>query len=442
MTDPPPRPPRPRLALSTKILLGLLAGATAGTTANLLWKPAPGAPRSAAYDFALGVAEYVADPVGQVFLGLLFMVVLPLVFASLALGVGNLGATQQLGRIGRRLLQWVVLTTAAAALLGILMTDLFRPGGDLSPAQRDELVARFAEKAGQYQAAAQAGPGFSIRTLVEIIPRNIVEAAGSTSKMLGVIFFALMVGLALTRLGGDRTRSFREVLQTLYDVSIEILGWAMKLAPFGVAGLLYATTVQLGVDVLVTLSRYLAVALGGLLLWQFVALPAIAWLLLGLSPRDLFAGCRTLWITAFSTSSSNATLPTTLRTAIDRFGVPEPIAGFVMPLGATLNMNGTALFEGVSVLFLAQVAGVSLDFGMQALVILMAVMTAIGTAGVPGGSLPLLTIVLAQVGVPPAMIALIIGVDRLVDMTRTLPNVTSDLLCSIWIARRERAPGN
>ena len=184
---------------------------------------------------------------------------------------------------------------------------------------------------------------------------------------------------------------------------------------------------------------YVGVAMAGLLIHQFVVLPALALFFAGVSPMRLLRGCRSLLVTAFSTSSSNATLPTTIRTAVDEFGVPPQIAGFVMPLGATMNMNGTALFEGVTVLFLAQVAGIELSLVSQLIVVLLSILTAIGTAGVPGGSLPLLAIVLAQVGVEPGMIALILGTDRIVDMTRTMPNVTSDLVCSLWLAKREGA---
>jgi Na+/H+-dicarboxylate symporter len=229
---------------------------------------------------------------------------------------------------------------------------------------------------------------------------------------------------------------FLDVLQVLYDLCVTILGFAMKLAPLGVAGLIFTVTVKLGFDILVALAYYVAVVLLGLVVHQFVVLGILGKVFAGVGPRALFGRSRTLMVTAFSTSSSNATLPTTIRTAVEEFRVPPQIAGFVLPLGATMNMNGTALFEGVSVLFLAQVAGVDLSLGTQAIVVCLAVLTAIGAAGVPGGSLPLLAVVLGQVGVPPDMLGLILGVDRLIDMTRTVPNVTSDLICSIWVAKK------
>jgi len=216
-----------------------------------------------------------------------------------------------------------------------------------------------------------------------------------------------------------------------------VLSWVMELAPIGVACLIFHATALLGIDVMKLVGWYFVTAMGGLIFYQLVVITALAKIFVGLSPIRFYRGIRTLMVTAFSTSSSNATMPTTIRTAVDEFGAPKEIAGFVMPLGATMNMNGTALFEGVSVLFLAQVYGANLDISQQALVVGFSVLIAIGAAGVPGGSIPLLAIVLMQVGVPPEFLALILGVDRLVDMTRTMPNVCSDLVCSLWLSRRE-----
>ena len=277
----------------------------------------------------------------------------------------------------------------------------------------------------------------TIEMLVDIVPTNVVGAASDNKQVLGLIFFALILGAAATRLTPDKSRILRELLETIYELCVKVLGWAMQLAPLGVACLIFHATVKLGLPVMKLVGWYFLTAMGGLILFQTIFITGLAYFFAGMRPGRFYRGCRTLLITAFSTSSSNATMPTTIRTAVDEFGAPKEIAGFVMPLGATMNMNGTALFEGVSVLFLAQVAGVDLTIGQQALVLGMAVLTAIGAAGVPGGSLPLLAVVLTQVGVPAEMLALIPGVDRLVDMTRTVPNVTSDLVCSLWLARRE-----
>lgn len=211
----------------------------------------------------------------------------------------------------------------------------------------------------------------------------------------------------------------------------------MEFAPIGVACLIFHATAMLGVDVMKLVGWYFVTAMGGLIFYQVVVITVLARVFAGLSPGRFYRGIRTLLVTAFSTSSSNATMPTTIRTAVDEFGAPKEIAGFVMPLGATMNMNGTAVFEGVVVLFLAQVYGSDLGLAQQAMVVGFSVLIAVGAAGVPGGSIPLLAIVLTQVGVPPEFLALILGVDRLVDMTRTVPNVCSDLVCSLWLSRRE-----
>ena len=428
--------PHRRASLPTRILLGMATGAALGVTLNLLYAPAAGADASPEWQRVLWVADNVANPVGQLFLRLLFMVVVPIVFSSLFLGVAGLGSVQRLGSLGGRTLLWFFGTTSLAVGLALSLVGILQPGKQISP----EALARVQE---QYagDAAARIAQGKQAKpmldTLLDIVPTNVVQAAADNKSILGLICFALLLGAAATRVPPERTRVLRELLESVYELCVKVLGWAMLLAPFGVAGLIFTASCKLGFDVMKLVGWYLATAMGGLLLFQALVITTLAKVCAGLSPRRFYSGCRTLLVTAFSTSSSNATMPTTIRTAVDEFGAPREIAGFVMPLGATMNMNGTALFEGVSVLFLAQVAGVELGIEQQLIVLAMAVMTAIGAAGVPGGSLPLLAIVLTQVGVPAEMMALILGVDRLVDMTRTVPNVTSDLVCSLWLARRD-----
>jgi DAACS family dicarboxylate/amino acid:cation (Na+ or H+) symporter len=219
-----------------------------------------------------------------------------------------------------------------------------------------------------------------------------------------------------------------------------MIHFAMKTAPVGVFGLIFSVTALFGLDVLKALMLFVVMVLIGLALHQFVVLPMLARMIVGINPLLFIRRVRGLMVTAFSTSSSNATLPTTIETAEQNFGVPKEIAGFVLPLGATMNMNGTALFEGMTVLFLAQVFGLSLTLGQQLIVVAMSVITAIGTAGVPGGSIPLMVLVLQVVGVPPEGIAIIIGVDRILDMSRTVPNVTGDVLTSLIVTRSEGLP--
>jgi len=415
------------IPLHTKILLGLLLGATAGVMANsFLGKDHPQ---------LVWAVDNVATPVGQIFLRMLFMVVVPLVFASLTLGVAGLGDLRKIGRIGAKTMGFFLFTTAFAATIGLTAVNLVKPGEALDPDIREELLATYSTEAAEKATLAETG-GFGINTFVNIVPRNPIDAA-ARGDMLGLIFFSLILGIALTRLPADKAKPFLDMLEGLGLAVTEIIGFAMKLAPFGVFGLIFAVTARFGFEVLQSLGLYVIMVLGGLMVHQFVVLGSFAKLLGGINPIVFFRRARFMMITAFSTSSSNATLPTTMRTAQEEFGVPKQVAGFVVPLGATMNMNGTALFEGMTVLFLAQVFGIDLSLSSQLIVIMMSVLTAVGAAGVPGGSIPLMVMVLEMVGIPGAGIALILGVDRILDMTRTVPNVTGDLLGTIVIARSE-----
>jgi DAACS family dicarboxylate/amino acid:cation (Na+ or H+) symporter len=417
------------MQLHTKILLGLAIGAAAGITCNVLWRES---------ETLEWIISTVADPVGQVFLRMLFMVVVPLVFTSLVLGVAQLGDLSKVGRIGGKTLGFFLLTTAFAVLIGLLLVNTIRPGEGLDPGVRAALMEQFGGQAAEKATLAETN-GFGIQTFVNIIPRNPVDAAAK-GEMLPLIFFALIFGVALTRIPGEAARPVLRVLEGVSYAVTVIIGFAMRVAPFGVAALIFGVTARFGFDVLQSLGWYVMVVLAGLAFHLFIVIPLLSGTLARVSPLDFLRRTRTLMVTAFSTSSSNATLPTTIRTAQQEFGVPREIAGFVMPLGATMNMNGTALFEGITVLFLAQVFGVHLGLEQQLVVVAMSIITAVGAAGVPGGSIPLLVLVLEMVGVPGGGIALILGVDRILDMSRTVPNVCADLLTSLVVTRSEGLP--
>jgi DAACS family dicarboxylate/amino acid:cation (Na+ or H+) symporter len=363
------------------------------------------------------------------------MVVMPLVFTTLSLGVAGLGDLSKLGRVGGKTIGFFLFTTACAVILGLLLANVVQPGAAIDPSVREALLLEYSTQAAD-RVVASENTGFGISTFVNIVPRNPLAAAVN-GNMLGVIFFTLMFGIALTRIPAQLSAPVIRGLEGVAQAIIEIIGFAMKLAPYGVAGLIFSVTSQFGFDVLRSLALYVVMVLSGLAIHQFGTLALIARVMAGISPGMLYSRARFMLITAFSTSSSNATMPTTLRTAEEEFGVPRQIAGFVVPLGATMNMNGTALFEGMTVLFLAQVFGIDLSIGTQLIVVVMSIITAIGAAGVPSGSIPLLVMVLVMVGVPGEGIALILGVDRILDMARTVPNVTGDLLASIVVARSE-----
>jgi DAACS family dicarboxylate/amino acid:cation (Na+ or H+) symporter len=376
------------------------------------------------------LVKYVMEPVGQVFLRMLLMTVVPLVFCSLAVGVSQLGDLSQLGRIGVKTLGYFLVTTAMATVIGLVLVNTIQPGVGLPQETTDALQKAYGGKASRTSE-------FGIDTFVKIVPKNPIESATRTEDMLSVIFFALLVGIGLTMIRKDRSQAVLRVLEGIGDLMVVIIGFAMKLAPYGVFALIFTTTSRLGFEFVGMLGKYVLVVITGLAIHFFGGFSFLLWTFSRLNPLWFFNKVRNVVVTAFSTSSSNATLPTSIKTAEEELGVPPQIAGFVLPLGATMNMNGTALFEGVTVVFLAQVFNVPLDFGQQAIVILMAVITAIGAAGVPGGSIPLLMMVLATVGVPEQGIALVLGVDRILDMCRTTLNVIGDLTAATFITRSE-----
>jgi DAACS family dicarboxylate/amino acid:cation (Na+ or H+) symporter len=452
--------PQRGMSLHTKILLGLVLGAVCGTAINLLAAPRPlfrpeerqliDAVGGGTAHTAVAVADrpqphplvhrlltWVMDPLGQIYLRMLLMTVVPLVLASLAVGVAKLGDLRSLGRIGAKTMGYFVGSMAIAVVIGLTLVNVVQPGVGLPAGTRAELEKTFSGEARAREKTAEEH-GFGVQTFVNIVPRNPIQAMSSwPPDMLGVIFFALLVGIGISYLDPDRGRLILHVLEGVGDLMVFIIGLAMKLAPYGVFALIFSVTARFGFDLLVQLGSYVFVVLLGLGIHMFVAFPILIRTLSGLNPLWFFQRIRAVIITAFSTSSSSATLPTSLRTAEQELGVPAPIAGFVLPLGATMNMNGTALFEGVTVVFLAQVFGVPLGLSGQMIVIVLSVLMAVGAAGVPGGSIPLLVMVLSAVGVPPGGIAIIIGVDRLLDMCRTTLNVVGDITCATFIARSE-----
>ena len=415
------------LPLHTKILLGLLVGAVLGILANTQL--------GGEHPFVLFAEKYVANPVGQIFLNLLFMIVIPLVFASIALGVAGLGDLKQVGRVGAKTLGYFLVTTAIAATIGLIAVRYFEPGGSLSPEVRAELLQAYSgDAASKMQAAATST--FGIQTLINVVTRNPVKSAVDLD-LLGIIFFGLMFGAALTMIPKEKAGPMLAWLDALNEIVIKIVEIAMKLAPYGVAGLIFGVTSRFGFALLKPLGSYILVVVGALLVHVLVSISLIIRFAVGMSPLTFFSRIRASIATAFSTSSSSATLPTNLAVAEQNLGVPPHIAGFVLPLGATMCMNGTALFEGVTVLFLSEVFGLHLSLGSMVVVMVMVVITAVGAAGVPGGSIPLLVGVLTMFGIPAEGIAIILGVDRILDMSRTTVNVIGDMSATAWIAKTE-----
>lgn len=408
--------------------IGLVAGALLGLVLRA-WGPHP------ARDWLL---TNVAEPIGQAFLRGLFMIVVPLIFSSLALGVAQLGSLRQVGRLGGRLGAYYVLTTLIAILIGQGLVMLVRPGAGLDPA-----VAAAAREAmaTQVQGLSEKSQGVTASLwpgLVQtVIPRNVVQAMAE-GNTLAVIFVAMVFGLALLRIEPGRAAAMRQVLGAVAESCEVVVGWIMRLAPVAVGALIMLAVARLGLELLRSVAMYMAVVVAGYALQIFGTYALLVRWLAGWSPRAFFREALPIFATAFGTSSSNATLPTTLRVLEQRFQVPPALARFSAPLGATVNMDGTALFEAVAALFVAQVFGVEIGWAGQVTLVGLVLVTSIGVAGIPGGSLPVLMSAMALLGIPAEGIALILGVDRLLDMGRTVVNVTGDVVGTLYLARRER----
>jgi len=410
-------------ALHVRMGLWGAAGAVAGVLAHHLAGDAP---------LLADVLRYGSQPVGQIFLRLLQMLVMPLAFAALALGVADVGDLRRFGRIGLKTLVYTVVVSFIAVLIGLALVNLLRPGDGIDPAARELLTAGLADRAQAYTHGKAPAAGLDL--LITLVPSNPIEAA-ATGNILAWMTFALFIGVGLLLVDTPGTRQFRGALTGLYEICMRLLQAILRIAPYGVAALLFTLTAQLGAGALMSLGKYVGVVLLALGLHQFGVYSLAVRFLGDMRPLVFFRAIQEAMLTAFSTASSNATLPTALRVAEERLHLPPAIARFVLTIGATANQNGTALFEGVTVLFLAQFFGVDLSLTQQFTVLVVCVLAGIGTAGVPAGSLPVIAMILKMVDVPVEGIGIILGVDRLLDMCRTTLNVTGDLAAAVVISR-------
>ncbi len=409
-----------REGLSLRMLVGVVAGATLGIAAHLAAADAP----------ALAwIVRNVAEPIGTIFLRLLFMLVVPLIVSALALGVAGLGDVRALGRIGLRTLIYTVVVSSIAVGIGVTLVNVLRPGEGLSPALRERLAER-ASSLPPVTAPARTG---MVDFIVQLVPANPVKAMAE-GDMLAVMVFALLLGIGILLTPTNPVRQLAVALEGLYDVVMRLLELVIRMAPVAVACLLFALTARLGLDVLRQLASYVGVVLLALAIQQFVVYSIAVSVFGRMHPLVFLRGIRPAMVTAFSTASSNATLPTSLLVAEEALRLPPAVSRFVLTIGATANQNGTALFEGITVLFLAQFYGVPLTVQQQLSVVFVCILGGIGTAGVPAGSIPVVAMILGMVGVPPEGIGMILGVDRFLDMCRTTLNVTGDLAGAVVVA--------
>ena len=428
--------------LANRILIGLALGAIAGVIVLAVGSAAPDV-----LDGARWFATTVCDPLGQVFLRMLFFVVIPLVFASLASGVVQLGELADLGPLAGRTFTLFFMNMAIAATLGLVMMNVLQPGNRLDEETSARLIQEYSGQAEQHVAKSAERPAMTPATVVEMfMPRNLFGAfVGNQRNMLGdvlpLILFAIFVGAAGLKLPPERRQRFQDGLETVNQLMTGIVHFALKLAPYAVPAMIFSVVVKVGFDIIIALGLFVFGCVSMLLLHLFGTMSLWLKFLAQRSPAEFFRQIKDVLVTAFSTSSSSATLPAALAVARERLGVAPSTAGFVLPLGTTMNMSGTALFEGCVVLFVAQVFGVHLDLAQQVTLVLLSVLSAVAVAAIPGGSLPLIAGLLATFGIPPEGIGIVIGVDRILDMTRTMTNVGADVVTTVVVDARQKAAG-
>lgn len=396
-------------------VIGLLAGLVAYTLAA-------GAP------WIGWIAANVTGPIGQIFLRLLFMLVIPLLVSALIVGVAEMQQIRALRSVGLRTLVYTIFVSAISVAISLAVVNILQPGSGVDPATAQALLASSGDNAKAIvEHAGESKTG--IQALVEIVPNNFIHAM-SENDILAVMFFALMFGIGFLLTDSTRTDVLKSGIEGVFEIAMRLIGLVIRMAPLAIFCFMFNLAALFGWDLIVRLSAYVGVVLLALSLQMFGVFPALLAILGRKNPLAFFRETQEASVMAFATASSNATLPTSLRVADEKLKLPRPIARFVLTIGATANQNGTAMFEGVTVIFLAQFFSVDLTLGQQLTVMLICILGGIGTAGVPAGSLPVIALILGTIGVPPEGIGLVLGVDRLLDMCRTTLNVVGDLVAA------------
>ncbi len=415
-----------KLALHTRVLIGFVVGTVAGLLA--FWATQHGADASWVNAFV----DTVTQPAGQLFIKFLKMLVLPLMFSALVVGVTEIGDIASLGRVGLRMLLNIVVVTSIAIAVGLLVINLIKPGVGFDPAIRDAMLAANTQAAHEITATKPTLSG--VKIILGIVPDNPIKAAAD-GDFLALMFFAVMLGIALVLKPTPATAAFKATVQGLLDLVMKLMELIIRLTPYAVAALMFSLTARFGGDVLGRLGMYALSVIIAISIHMFVVLPLWVRLFGGMGPVKFFRGSEEAILLAFSTASSTGTLPTTLKVAEQNLKLPPQIARFVLTIGASANHHGTALFEGLTTLFLAQCFGVDLGIGQQVMVLGLCIIGSIGTAGVPAGSLPVIAVILGYLHLPPEGIGIILGVDRFLDMCRTALNVTGDLATAVVVSK-------
>ena len=416
------------LPLHWKMFIGFGLGLVLGLVVHLT--------SGADADWVKAFTAYVTTPFSKVFLSLIFMLIVPLLFSALVVGIAEMGDIRALGRIGWKTLGYTVVLSSIAVLIGLLLVNWLKPGAGVDPALAQTLITENAERAKEIVASVDTQPR-GLDMLLSIVPDNVVNAASSNGSILAVMFFAVMFGVGMVLTPSESTATLKRGIEGIFEISMTLIGLVIRLAPYAVFCFMFNLAAIFGFDLLVRLGAYVGVVVLALAVHMFVVY-SLALKMVGKSPVAFFRETQEASLMAFSTASSNATLPTALRVAEEKLKLPNRVSRFVLTVGATANQNGTALFEGVTVLFLAQFFGVDLSLWQQVMVMLVCILGGIGTAGVPSGSLPVVALICAMVGVNPIGIGLILGVNHFLDMCRTTLNVTGDLTLATLVAHGEK----
>jgi len=420
-----------KLALHWQIIIGLVLGVLFGIVAAI-------------NHWGQFTQDWIA-PFGTIFVNLLKLIAVPLVMASLVTGVASLADLTKLSRMGGKTIAIYLITTVVAICIGLILVNALQPGASIPDDVAANLQATYQEemeqRSGDVQLVKERGP---LQPLVDIVPQNIIGAAGSNRNMLQVVFFALFIGIGLILVRNERTEVVLRFFQGLNDVIIKLVDVIMLIAPIGVFALIAGTITSIAGDSLASvlellrsLGFYALVVCLGLVLHVIIVYGGLIHFISPLSLKQFFRGISPAQLLAFSTSSSAATLPVTMECARENLGVKKEVASFVLPLGATINLDGTAMYQSIAAVFIAQALGMELDFAAQLTIVLTALLASIGAAPVPGAGLIMLVIILEAIGVPSGGVALILGVDRILDMLRTTANVTGDATVAVLVNASE-----
>ncbi|WAT15608.1 dicarboxylate/amino acid:cation symporter [Xanthomonas fragariae] len=422
----PPATHRPGLSLHWKMGIGFALGLLLGLTVYYL--------AGSDADWVHVVTKYITTPFSQIFLNLIFMLIVPLLFSALVVGISEMGDIRALGRVGWRTLGYTVVLSSVAVLLGLVLVNVLRPGVGVDPQLANQLIQENTERTREIISSSGTQPQ-GMDMLLSIVPSNVIAAASSNGAILSLMFFAVMFGVGMVLTDDEKVATLKGGIEGIFEISMTLIGLVIRLAPYAVACFMFNLAALFGFDLLIRLGAYVGVVVLALGLHMVVTY-GLAVKFAGRSPIGFFKQSQEATMMAFSTASSNATLPTALRVA-DEMGLPSRVSRFVLTVGATANQNGTALFEGVTVIFLAQFFNVDLSIGQQFMVMLVCILGGIGTAGVPSGSLPVVALICAMVGVNPVGIGMILGVNHFLDMCRTALNVTGDLVLTTLVVKGE-----